>query len=40
MRNITVNHNKEKSEFILYNTMSLLLDSIPSLEEIQQEVIL
>ena len=41
MRNITVNTNREKSEFILYNTMHFLLDeSIPSLEEISQAVIL
>ena len=35
-----MNHNKEKSEFILYNTMNLLLDTIPSLEEIEKAVIL
>ena len=41
MRNITVNHNKEKSQFILYNTMNFLLDeNLPSLEIISQAVIL
>ena len=41
MRNITVGSKREKSEFILYNTLNFLLDeALPSLEIISQHVIL
>ena len=41
MRNITTQNTREKSNFVLYNTMNFLLDeSLPSFERIAQDVIL